>query len=684
MVKTSIKKDDTQLFEYLHSMSLPEKIQQMHGIKGLHSATPWTYRWHHYQTPDNKRLGIQGLIFTDGPRGINLGHSTAFPAAIARGASWDTELETRIGTAMGLEAYHQGANCCGALCINIIRHPGWGRAQESYGADSVLLGKMGSALVRGLQKNVIAVVKHFALNSIENNRFRVDVQITEKRLREDYLPHFKECIDVGAGAIMSAYNKVNGDYCGENAHLLKHILKQEWGFNGFVMSDFLLGTRSTAKAILNGLDIEMPQKFYFSIPKIKMALKRGLISETDIDQVVLRILRIKDRFGLIGEKKVSLNPKKVVACESHIKLALESARKSCVLLKNDNSFLPLKQHLFRRLAVIGKLADKANLGSEGSTSVSPPSTENLLSSLKNLLGTEIEIIHAKGGKKAVKLAQNVDIVIIATGLSGRDEGEYFPFLGGGDRIRLELSRKDENIIREIAAVNPNTVVVLYGGSAIACGSWLDTVPAILMAWYPGMKGGTAIAEILFGQINPSGKLPISFPNHTSELPVLDNRNNKVSYDETWDYRYYDQKGIIPHFAFGHGLSYSQFHYQNLEAIVESNHISIKILIHNKSNVSGEEIVQVYIAQLFPNHPVIKELKAFKRIFIHAEMIKEVVLNVSFSALKKYNDRKNEWGWETDQYRIMVGGCSAILPLTCDIQLDRSILESNEDEIKISE
>jgi len=670
MIYKKKQKEKMKVLEkYLQDMSLEEKIRQMHGIKGLHSATPWTYRWRYYQTPKNKRLKIKGLIFTDGPRGINLGHSTAFPAAIARGASWDTELEERIGKAIGLEAYHQGVNCCGAVCVNIIRHPGWGRAQETYGADSVLLGKMGSALVRGLQKYVIAVVKHFALNSIENSRFRVDVQIGEKRLYEDYLPHFKECIDAGAGAIMSAYNKVNGDHCGENAFLLNHILKQKWGFDGFVMSDFLLGTRSTVKAIQNGLDMEMPQKFYFSIPMIKLALKRGLISEDEIDQSVLRILRIKSRFGLLGEKKMLFNPK-VVACKTHVQLALESARKSCVLLKNENQCLPLRQNSIKRLAVIGKLADKANLGSEGSASVSPPFSENLAESLKNLVRSEIEVFKAKGGKKAIKLAQNADTVILAVGLSGRDEGEYFPLLGGGDRVRLELSHKDENFIRQIVAVNHNTVVVLYGGSAIACGCWADTVPAILMAWYPGMKGGTAVAEILIGQINPSGKLPISFPKHTSDLPVLDNKRNKVNYNDAWDYRYYDQQEILPLFAFGHGLSYSQFHYRKLDVVVESDHLSVKIQIQNKSKISGEEVVQLYIAQLFPNQPIIKELKEFHRTFIKAEETREIICNILFSALKKYDVQKNEWRWETNQYRIMVGGSSALLPLKCDIQLNK--------------
>jgi len=511
------------------------------------------------------------------------------------------------------------------------------------------------------------------LNSIENSRFRVSVQIGEKRLREDYLPHFKECIDAGAGAVMSAYNKVNGDYCGENAHLLKQILKQEWGFDGFVMSDFLLGTRSTAKAIRNGLDIEMPQKFYFSAFMIRRALRRKLISKDDIDQAVIRILRIKERFGLLNGKSASLSPEKYVACEAHVQLALESARKSCVLLKNDNHCLPLQQSSIKRLAVIGNLADKANLGSEGSVSVSPPVTDNLIAGLKKLVGSDIEVVHAKREKNAVKLAQNSDAVVLAVGLSGRDEGEYFPLLGGGDRVLLELSRKDENIIRKIAEVNPNTVVVLYGGSAIACGSWADIVPAILMAWYPGMKGGTAVSEILLGQINPSGKLPISFPKHTSELPVLDNKNNQVNYDEAWDYRYYDQQGILPQFAFGHGLSYSQFHYQTLEAAVESDYVSVKIRIQNNSEISGEEVVQIYIGQLFPNKPVIKELKSFQRVFLQAEETMEVDCKIPLLTLKKYDDQQKEWRWKTDQFRIMVGGSSSILPLTCDIQLNKNML-----------
>jgi beta-glucosidase len=663
------KKKEERIKKYIQSMSLDEKIQQMHGIKGLHSATPWTYRWSYYQTPQNSRLGIKGLIFTDGPRGINLGKSTAFPAAIARGASWDMALEEKIGNAMGLEAYHQGANCCGAVCINIIRHPGWGRAQESYGADPLLNGKMGSALVRGLQKNVIAVVKHFALNSIENSRFRVDVQIGEKRLREDYLPHFKDCIDAGAGAVMSAYNKVNGDHCGENAYLLNQILKEFWGFDGFVMSDFLLGTRSTVKAIRNGLDMEMPQKFYFSAFMIKRALRCQLISEDDIDRAVIRILRIKERFGLLNNESISLSPEKYVACNAHVQLALESARKSCVLLKNENHCLPLQKQAIKTLAVIGNLSDKANLGSEGSVSVFPPFTESLLLGLKNLVGSDIDIVHAKKGKKAVKLAQQADAVILAVGLSGRNEGEYFPFLGGGDRMRLELSQNNEQFIQHISILNTKTVVVLYGGSAIACSSWSDCIPAILMAWYPGMKGGTALAEILFGHINPSGKLPLSFPKHTSQLPVLDNKSAHVNYDDAWDYRYYEQQGIKPQFPFGHGLSYSHFLYQTMEVTLESESLCVKIQIQNNSKFLGEEVVQIYIAPRIQKQPIVKELKAFHRIAIQEGEIKVVICRIAFSMLKKFDVQQQEWRWPTDQYRIMAGGSSEMMPLICDIQLN---------------
>jgi beta-glucosidase len=299
-----------------------------------------------YNSGPNKRLGVPAVRFTDGPRGVSLNHSTCFPVSMSRGAAFDAELEERIGDVIGIEGRSQGANHFGGVCINLLRHPGWGRAQETYGEDQFHLGVMGVALTRGVQRHIMACAKHYACNSIEESRFFVNVKIDERTLREIYLPHFKKCVDAGVASIMSAYNKVNGHLCGHNEVLLKKILKEDWGFEGFVVSDFLWGVKNTVRAANAGLDIEMPiARFYGR--KLKAAVKRGEVPEKNIDDSVLRVLRMKDKFSKVGVP--GAYDKSKVACKEHTSLALEAARKGTVLLKNKNAALPLDREKIRPL-----------------------------------------------------------------------------------------------------------------------------------------------------------------------------------------------------------------------------------------------------------------------------------------------------------------------------------------------
>jgi len=293
---------DERARHLLAQMSLKEKIEQMSGSTPLFPGLfeVWlAYNMRPLPAGQNTRLSIPAICFSDGPRGVVMNHSTCFPVTMARGASWDTALEERIGDAMGVEARSLGANFMGSVCINLLRHPAWGRAQETYGEDPCHLGEMGAALVRGIQRHAMACIKHFAANSIENSRFHVDVRISERTLREIYLPHFKRCVDEGAAAVMSAYNKVNGHYCGHNAHLLRDILKKEWGFDGLVMSDFVLGIRS-GMAANAGMDIEMPLTIHFG-KRLMRLVRKGTVSEEVIDEAVLRMLRQKIRFAQIGQ-----------------------------------------------------------------------------------------------------------------------------------------------------------------------------------------------------------------------------------------------------------------------------------------------------------------------------------------------------------------------------------------------
>lgn len=668
---------ESRIEEILTRMTLREKVGEMHGILGIHALFPFVYWMWPYRTRGNKRLGIPPFIFTDGPQGIVVGHSTCFPAAIARGATFNPELERRVGAAIGLEARSQGANACGAVCVNILRHPGWGRAQETYGADTCHLGAMGAALTAGLAENVMPVVKHFACNSIELSRFRVNVSIDERTLREIYLPHFRECIDAGAPIVMTAYNKVNGAYCGENARLVRDILKGEWGFDGFTISDWVFGCRSTAPSIRAGLDIEMPLGVYYRLSKIRRALRNGEITMPMIDDAVLRILRVKERFGLFDRERP--RDAGVVACDAHTNLALQVAREGIVLLRNRGELLPLRRDALRRIAVLGKLAAKPNLGSPGSVQVRPPWSVTPLAGIRRSAGSGVKVDYAPGGgrrgrERALRLAREADAVIIVAGLDRGDEGEYMPLMGGGDRRALELPHGQDRFIREIAAVNRNCVVVLVGGSAICVRSWIDEVPAALMAWYPGMQGGTALAEILFGDQSPSGRLPLTVPRETGQLPRLDTEAVEVAYDSWHDYRFFDHRGIDPEFPFGFGLGYTTFSYRAMRLdrgrATPGTTVTVFVTLANTGARAGEETVQIYVgstgAAAEPRAP--RELKAFRKVRLEAGEEREIAIDLRVDDCAYYDVQAGRWEVEKTIYRIYAGSSSRDLPLTAELRV----------------
>jgi len=656
---------NSSISEIINALTLDECILLISGRRGLHSAIPWTYRLADYPTRGIPRLGIPPLRFTDGPKGVNLGRATCFPIALARGASWDADLEYQIGVAMAKEAAAQGANALGSTCLNIIRHPGWGRAQETYSADSKLLSTMGVALVTGIQsQGVIAVVKHYACNSIENSRFKVNVIIDKRALHEVYLPHFKACVDAGAAAFMSAYNKVNGDYCGENKILLNDILRERWEFKGFVMSDFLLGTRSTAKALNSGLDVEMPQTWYFSRRNIRKAINCGELEESTVRRSANRVIEQLNRIGLLDSNQKP-PPLSVVGCKAHQELALESARRSIVLLKN-NGMLPFKG--IKSLAVIGKLAKRSNLGSEGSASVKPPFSITLWKGLNQHL-RDITLYYDSGRNphRAAVLASRCDAVIIAAGLKASDEGEYFFALAGGDRQGLELPNRQIHLIEEVAKKNSNTGVILFAGSAIACGEWRHKINAMMMAWHPGMLGGLAIAEILVGTINPSGRLPLSFPVRTEDLPLFKPDADTVTYDLWHDYRWLDRQCILPAYSFGHGLGYSKIVYQSITTSFNKGDIRLQISIANTGQYDTSEVIQIYLAGDAPGgERASKELKLFSRENIPAATERLIELSLPKSNLAWFNPKLNDWVLEPGRYRLLCGPNVTCLPLEANV------------------
>lgn len=648
----------------VESMPLRSKIRQMSGDMGLLGLLVTLVRYNYFPFPSgrDRRLGIPPFRFTDGPRGIALDRSTCFPVSIARGASWDPELEERIGEAMGIEARARGADMVGAVCINLLRHPGWGRAQETYGEDPFLLGEMGAALVRGLQKHVMACVKHYACNSIEKSRFHVDVRVDERTLREVYLPHFHRCVREGAAAVMSAYNRVNGEYCSHNTLLLRRILKGEWGFKGMVISDFFLGTRNAVKAARGGLDVEMPFRRHFG-RKLLRAVRRGEVPEKLIDEAVIRILRQKARFQRPEDPSL-YHPGKT-ACRGHRGLALEAARKSIVLLSNREGVLPLRKEDIRRLAVLGPLADKPNLGDYGSSRVRPPYAVTPLQGIREKATPATEILHVHGvdPAEARKAARRADAVVIVVGLTARQEGEYIPPAGpGGDREDLRLRRGDEELILAAAEENERCIVVLEGGSAIVTEAWRERVPALLMAWYPGMEGGRALAEILFGEVNPGGKLPVTFPGNQDHLPPFDPRARRVEYGYFHGYRLLDKEGREAAFPFGFGLSYTTFRYSDLHLDAKNlspgRVLTVNFRVTNTGGREGDEVAQLYIScpgREAERPP--KELKGFRRLHLKAGESREVSFSLSPEDLAFFHPERGEWALEEGEYRVMAGSSS---------------------------
>jgi len=646
----------------LSKMTLDEKLAQMSIKIRPQNALVVFGSYHTLDSPDNKRLRIPGIKFTDGPRGVCINHSTCFPVQMARGATWDTGLEERVAAAMGYESKVQGANYSGAVCINVLRHPGWGRAQETFGEDPYHLGEMGVAMTEGLQKYVMACAKHYACNSIEESRFFVDVKVDERTLREIYLPHFKKCVDSGIASVMSAYNQVNGKLCGHNDHRLRDILKEDWGFKGFVISDAFRGVKNGVASAKAGLDLELPKRRYGR--KLKKAVLSGKVPEAAIDEAVTRILRQKIRFGLL-EEQPNLDRSKV-ACKEHTDLALEVARKSIVLLKNEKSILPLDRGKIKTIAVIGKLADKANIGDLlGSSMVKPPYVVTPLEGIRKKAGSSIEVLYDKGRSinSAKKMAGKADVVIVVAGLTHRDEGESIGMFNiGGDRMDLRLHAKDEKLIAAVAEVNGNCIAVLEGGAAITVESWKNKVAAILMVWYPGMEGGNGLAEIIFGDVNPGAKLPIVFPKSKDQLFKFDNKAKTVEYGYYHGYRLFDKEGLEPAFHFGFGLSYTEYKYGNLrlnkKEIGRSDKIEVKVDVTNTGAVPGEEIVQLYIGYNGSDvdRPV-KDLKGFGKPALKPGETKTVSFEVRAEDLAYYNTQSGNWEIEAIEYVVYVGPSS---------------------------
>ncbi|WP_421723242.1 glycoside hydrolase family 3 C-terminal domain-containing protein [Bauldia sp.] len=671
----------------LAELTLDEKLGLMDGDltfwKGLAKmSAPGGYSSQAWVAGAVARLGIPGIRFSDGPRGVVMAGGTTFPVTMARGATFDPDLEARVGDAIGRELRAIGANLFGGVCINLLRHPAWGRAQETYGEDSYHLGVMGAALATGVQNHAMACVKHYALNSMENARQTVDVSADERALHEVYLPHFKRVVDAGVAAVMSAYNTVNGEQAGQNKTLLTDILKQEWGFDGYVLTDFITGMRDAKTAALAGQDLEMPFATIYR-QHLKALVESGDVPLARIDDAARRLLRQQLRLGADTATAADY-PRAVIGCEDHRRLSREVAQKAIVLLKNDGDLLPLTD--VGSIAVIGHLADTPNTGDGGSSNTNSAYVVTPLEGVRAAVGEGMTVFHDDGQDRDAAAAQaaNADVALVVVGYTHADEGEYIPpgmlkpfrdlfpapesdevaiadrvlnmdeggFSPGGDRLSLTLHPDDEALIQAVAAANPKTVVAIMAGSAVITEAWRDSVPAILMLWYPGMEGGNALADVLLGRVNPSGRLPCTFPQRADDLPFFDRDAKAITYDLWHGYRKLDRDGAAAAFPFGFGLSYTDFALSNLRleesTVAADGAVKATVDVTNTGNVVGDEVVQLYVSasgSAVERAP--KELKAFARVSLEPGETRAVTLSVPVADLAYRNDGR--WVVEPIEY-----------------------------------
>jgi beta-glucosidase len=687
---------EAQAQEWLAQLTLDEKIEIMDGDTpfwaGMVEMMGGGYNAHPWNAGVISRLGIVGIRFADGPRGIVMDGATTFPVSMARGAAWDVDLEERIGDVIGRELRALGGTLFGGVCINLLRHPAWGRAQETYGEDPYHLGEMGAALTRGVQRHAMACAKHYALNSIENARFKVDVRISLRALHEIYLAHFKRVVDEGVAAVMSAYNSVNGEWCGQNEVLLTDILKERWGFEGYVLTDFMFGMRDAKKAALAGQDLEMPFQMHYH-RHLKRLVESGEVPSEAVDDSVLRILRQQLRLIRPGDYDAAQ-----VGSESHRALAREAAEKSIVLLQNVGDLLPLRD--VKKIAVIGPLADTPNTGDSGSSDTRPAYVVTPLAGIRAAFEGQAEVLHDDGHdlEQAKAMAQAADAVVLVVGYTHVDEGEFldpdtmqdlaalFPpptpeeapivqgfmqgiaeqpqdaILTGGDRDRLTLSPEDEALIQAVAGANPRTIVAIMGGSAVIVEAWRERVAAILMLWYPGMEGGHALADVLLGRVNPSGKLPFVVPRRAEDLPFFDKNATEIEYDLWHGYRKLEHENHAPAFPFGFGLSYTSYAYADLTLaqteLGPSDTLSVRLKVTNTGTYAGEEIVQLYVSAIdsaVERAP--KELKAFGRIALRPGETRTVEFRVPISRLAYYDESQADFVVEPLEYEVLVGAHS---------------------------
>jgi beta-glucosidase len=662
--------------DLLGQMTLDEKIDFLGG-------TNW------YYLPAIPRLKIPLIKTSDGPMaarndGPNNVPTTAYPGGIALAATWDRDMAKQIGVALGRDCRSRGSHILLAPAVNIYRAPMCGRNFEYMGEDPFLAGAMCAPEIQGIQsQQVLATIKHFACNNTEWNRRNLNVEVDERTLHEIYLPAFKAAVQQGKVAcVMTAYNLLDGVHCSESDMLIHQILKRDWGFTGIVMSDWD-STYNGINAANAGLDLEMPTGKFMNRATLIPAIQDGRVKQAAIDDKVRRILRELISYGFLDRPQL-LNdiPRDD---PQNDRTALAGAREAIVLLKNEKHALPLDRHAIKTVALLGPNAKEAVYCAGGSAYPAVFHAVSVYEGAEGLAGADLQILTSTNAEEAVALAKRADAAVVCAGFNWRTEGEDY------DRP-YDLPAGQVEFIQAIAAANPRTIVVLNSGGGVNWSNWLDKVPAVLEAWYPGQQGGRAIAEILFGEVNPSGKLPATFEKRlednpsmpyyrefydpkTSERSLADYATisadyyTKPVYQKTYytegifvGYRGYDEKKIEPQFCFGHGLSYTEFKYGGLRVapgrVAAHGPVTVTLEVKNNGKLAGDEIVQLYTHQEKSSvkRPV-KELKGFARVSLKPGETKTVTLTLDADQLGFYDVKTHGFITEPGAYQIMVGSSS---------------------------
>jgi beta-glucosidase len=724
----------------MSQMTLKDKTWQMNGMPyGAAGKLNFTDT---QRSRDLPKTGIRGYRYRDASRGMNLGedmmgiqpnagtvdgasvgYSTSFPVSMARGAAFDLDLEYEIGEAIADEMLAAKETLLLAPCMNILRNPLWGRAQETYGEDPFHMGRLASAMTVGVQEHIAANAKHYLGYDIENGRDFNDVGMDEQTLRETYGRHFRMVIqDAGVASVMAAYNMVNGLKAVDSRHILTDVLRTDFGFKGFVLSDWWAmrpqavvdgvdtGTLKSyaVSAMQAGLDVELPWALnYGQLENLVNA--GGGVTEADIDVAVNRILEQKVRFNMhdltigklgLGTSKSTYKKSRVGGCgyELHKELAKKAALESMVLLKNANNTLPIKPSV-TKVAVLGatvsyqtmnygklftttlNFATDANQGDMGSSRVfsdpahTVPPYQGMLAEMKRrgiIADDESnKEQHVWTGSTAADV-KDADFVVVVAGLTAGDEGEEYT--KAGDRTKgfgMDAKRSDpnlqNNLIAAVAATGKPMVVVIEGGSIVDM-PWLEQVSAVVMAWYPGMRGGEALAQLLWGEVSFSGKLPFTWGRQVSDFEELKADNGATNFDYYVGYSRFDRNKISPLFPFGHGLSYTTFKYNDLQlgcsTLSEGGILPVLVTVENAGTVAGDEIVMVWVS-----HPDTKarrpqkELRGFTRVSLNPGEAKQVLIPIRLKDLDYFDQSTNQWVVESGSINITVGGNSTNLPLS---------------------